>query len=188
MEKWKDLKGYEGIYKVSSTGNVVSLDRKIRTGQNFKRTIKGREIKSRLDSLKRYCIIDLSKDGKTITALLHRLIALTFIANPNNYKEVNHIDGNKENNSVSNLEWTTRHLNEIHKYRVLKVKHPFTGRTGKKHSCSKPVLQINPDTNEVINEYESSYFAKGFIQSSISLCCNGKQGLHKGFVWKFKQQ
>lgn len=102
LEKWKDIKGYEGLYQVSNFGNVKSL--------NYKRTNKEALLKLQTNT-DGYKIINLRKDGKNKLYLVHRLVAMTFIPNPNNYPIVNHKDENKENNSVDNLEWCTHIYN-----------------------------------------------------------------------------
>lgn len=94
-EIWKDIPNYEGIYQVSNLGNV-------------KNKTKNRKLHLRKDG---YLDIPLCKNGKTKYYLVHRLVAMAFINNPNNYKEVNHKDENKQNNNVNNLEWCDRLYN-----------------------------------------------------------------------------
>lgn len=98
VEEWKDIKGYEGIYKISNLGKVVR--------------IKGsQEHPMKVWNNGRYMEIRLSKDGKSTHFTLHRLLAVHFIPNPNNLPFVNHIDENKLNNSINNLEWCTQVYN-----------------------------------------------------------------------------
>ena len=102
MEIWKDIKGFEGVYQVSDHGRIKRVDsQKIRT-LNF--THDG------------YVRIRLIHNGKDETRRVHRLVAEAFIPNPDNKETVNHIDGNKRNNNVSNLEWADRHEQMIHAY------------------------------------------------------------------------
>ena len=112
-EDWKDIKGYEGIYQVSNRGCVRSLDRIVvdSKGVVFKR--KGKEL--RLSVSNGYPSITLSNKVKK-RFCIHRLVAQAFIENPLNKDEVNHIDGNKLNNNLSNLEWSTKSENTIHAY------------------------------------------------------------------------
>ena len=98
-EVWKDVKNYEGLYQISNLGNV-------------KRISSGKRLKPY--NRKGYIRVALSKDDTTKHIDIHRLVAQAFIPNPENKPEVNHIDGDKSNNEVSNLEWCTRKENMNH--------------------------------------------------------------------------
>lgn len=119
-EHWKPVVGYEGLYEVSDQGNVKSIARKakvsrIRNGnrEEYYQQVKEHVLKfgKRSDG---YKDVPLSKDGITSQVCVHRLVAEAFLPNPENKKCVNHIDGDKRNNHVSNLEWTTYLENNIH--------------------------------------------------------------------------
>jgi len=112
MEKWKSIKGFEGIYEVSSLGRVRSLDRKIPYKDGFKQA-KGKLMKLTKNRLG-YMVVTLQKDRKRYFSIVHRLVAKAFIPNPENKREVNHIDSIKDNNNVNNLEWSTRKENMDH--------------------------------------------------------------------------
>lgn len=112
MEEWKDIKGYEGIYKVSNLGRVKSL--KAWHGNKYKsiyvdidKIIKPMKEKSG------YLKVVLHDKNKKQNKRIHRLVAEAFIENPYNYKCINHIDGNKTNNKANNLEWCTQKYNVI---------------------------------------------------------------------------
>ena len=110
-EIWKDIQGYEGIYQVSSHGRVRSLDRiVVRPNGNGDYFAKGKIIYVVLTKWG-YNEVHLHKDNKTKIYKVHRLVAQTFIENPNNLPCVNHIDENKTNNNVNNLEWCTYKYN-----------------------------------------------------------------------------
>ena len=104
MEKWRDIPGYEGFYQVSDLGNIRSI-----------RFNKIRNMKS-WDS-HGYRAVELCMNNNRYTVGIHRLVALTFIPNPENKPEVNHKDRNKSNNNVENLEWVTQSENVAHAYR-----------------------------------------------------------------------
>lgn len=111
-EVWKPIEGYEGRYEVSNLGRVKSLSRTIiNTGRILKE-------KYNCLHLKRggYHSVLLSKDGIKKTVQLHQLVARAFIENKKNHKAVNHIDGNKLNNRVDNLEWVSYRENSCHYY------------------------------------------------------------------------
>lgn len=99
---WKDIPGYEGLYQVSNTGRVRSL--------NYNRTGKSKVRKQNTDK-RGYKRVNLCKDGKNKIYSIHRLVALAFIPNPNNYPIINHKDENPSNNAVWNLEWCTQEYN-----------------------------------------------------------------------------
>lgn len=107
-EIWKPIKGYEGIYEISNFGKVKS----IRYFNHVNNKIYSREKMLKLSlNEKGYFRVGLYKSGKEIKFKVHRLVAENFIPNPNKYNEVNHIDGNKQNNCVDNLEWCTHSHN-----------------------------------------------------------------------------
>lgn len=101
IEKWKDISGYEGYYQVSTFGRVRAM------GHKYQR--KGVYILALHENNGYgYLLADLHKDNKYKSVAVHRLVAETFIPNPEKLAEVNHIDGNKQNNNVDNLEWVSR--------------------------------------------------------------------------------
>jgi hypothetical protein len=111
-EVWKEIEGYEGIYQISESGKVKSLERYV-DGRWGPILIK-EKILSPITAGKRYKMVGLSKNSKTKFVNIHRLLAQTFINNPNNKLQVNHIDGNKMNNDLLNLEWVTPKENIRH--------------------------------------------------------------------------
>lgn len=108
-EIWKDIEGYEGIYQVSNTGKVRSLDRKV---WNYIK--KGRVLKMRNNGHGYYDVSLYGEEKKEKHAYIHILVAKAFIPNPNNYEQVNHKDFDKSNNCVDNLEWVSRKQNMQH--------------------------------------------------------------------------
>ncbi len=123
-ELWKDVIDYEGLYKVSNIGRVRSVERYVKQhrGQQLK---KGKILKLGIDR-GGYVTVKLSKDNKGRRPTVHRLVSQAFITNPDNKPEVNHIDGNKSNNHVYNLEWCTRSENMKHCWNIGNGKNQYT--------------------------------------------------------------
>ncbi len=166
QEIWKDIIGYEGLYQVSNLGNIKSF-------YKAKKSIKKPTL-----SNKGYLRVGLSKNKKSKTFKIHRLVAKTFLSNPNNYLEVNHKDGNKLNNCVDNLEWCSRSYNINHAWRNKLTK----GR-------SKKLLQYDLNNN-LIREFISAREASRTLHinvGDISSCCNHSHK-HKtagGYIWRY---
>ena len=152
-EVWKDVKGYEGYYQVSNLGNIKSLERIIENSGTLtgyykvkERILKPRENKNRNG----YYELSLRKDGKEKRFKVHRLVACAFIENPYNKPEVNHIDGNKSNNCVSNLEWTTSKENKEHAWNMglnnsNHKKKPI--KCNENNMCFESVVQASKELN-----------------------------------------
>ncbi|MBO7692980.1 MAG: HNH endonuclease [Methanobrevibacter sp.] len=114
MDDFINIKGFEGLYAINTKGEIKSLSRSVICSNGDVKPIKEKFI-SPGDNGSGYKFVYLWKNNKPTRKYVHRLVAETFIPNPNNLLEVNHIDGNKKNNSLGNLEWCTRLYNERHK-------------------------------------------------------------------------
>lgn len=168
-EIWKDIKGYEGLYQISTYARVRSLG----NGKSLN------PIKNKAQILKGwindagYHIVDLHKDGKRRHLRVHRLYAIAFIDNPNNLPEVNHKDGNKLNITINNLEWTTKVGNVIHAW-----ENGLANTRGEKNGRSKLTqLQIN----EIREKHKTGLYTNtllgkmfGVEQPTISMIVNLK--------------
>ena len=116
-EIWKPIEGYEGLYEVSNTGRVRSIDR-YDSRNHFRR---GRILKLSYDTVG-YLIVGLHSNGKKKTYLVHRLVAPAFIPNPDNLPQVNHRDEDKTNNRVENLEWCDSKYNLSYGTRNIRIR------------------------------------------------------------------
>ena len=183
-EIWKTAiyKGviYEGLYKVSNFGRILSL--------NYKNTGKAELLKPGDDG-RGYLQVQLWKNGEDKWCKVHRLVSETFLPNPENLPQVNHKDEDKTNNFVflnedgsvdkekSNLEWKSPKDNINHGTRNERVA----------KANSKRVLQLSL-SGELIREWDSTAECgrNGFNQSAVAKCCRGEQKTHKGFRFMYK--
>jgi len=172
MEKWIDIRGFEGYYQVSNTGNVKSLTRKVKTLKGRVNVRKGKEVAKGIHP-KGYVIVKLSKEGKQVTATVHSLVANAFIENPLSKPQVNHKDGNKKNNMVNNLEWNTHLENHDHAIR--------TGLLVQ--SLPRKIMLTNIISGEV-KKFKSIAEAErnGFHKNGIKKCLKGEYKSHKGYL------
>ena len=184
-EIWKDIEGYEGIYQVSNLGRVRSLEQ-VRTKPHPRNTsmtmtyiTKGKVLKQRKHPAG-YWTVMLYKDKVAETRTVHRLVAEAFIPNPNNLPEVNHIDENKENSRVDNLEWVTKSGN---------MRHGTCGeRMGRKHW--KAIVQMTID-GKFVKRWDCAKHASeelGLHHSAIISVCRGKANSHGGFRWRYADE
>lgn len=177
QEVWKDVVGFEGVYQVSNTGQVRSIDRIT----NYGRRLKGRVLKQapggRTGEYRSIQLFDL--EGNGIRKYVHQVVAEAFIGCHRDGYQINHKDENKSNNNVANLEWVTASENINYGTRSLK---------DAAHK-NKAVEQIDENGN-VINVYISATDAQkktGIWRTHISGCCLGKNKSAGGFKWRFLQ-
>jgi hypothetical protein len=178
MEVWKDVIGYEELYQVSDLGRVK---RKLGYQSKQERILK------HIDNGTGYKCVCLSKHSKIKRIYVHRLVALNFLTNTEKKEEVNHIDGKKDNNKLTNLEWVTRSENHYHRYKVLNQRGVNYGKTGDKNWRSKPVKKLDLNNN-VIKIYPAVMEAMrqtGINESSIRACIYGKQKTAGGYKWTY---
>ena len=153
--------------EVSSLGRVRTKDRVVIRKDGRKLPIKGRILKQQLNK-SGYMYVSINKNKKHITLSVHRIVAITFIPNPHGWQEVNHIDNDKTNNSVSNLEWCTREYNEACKKNF---------GTSQAEVSGQPVIAVNLKTSEVFLFESQSEAARqlGVYQGNIGSVIKGKQ-------------
>lgn len=173
-EIWKDIPNYEGIYQASNLGRIKS----IKTGKIRKNVQYGL-----------YLSIQLCKNGKNKLHYVHRLIALTFIPNPSNKPQINHINGIKTDNRVENLEWTTQSENVIHAIKIgLKTEEQVNKSVNAmKKKNSKVLLQIK--NGKIVGRFKSAREASRLLHMScgaISMCANGQFQTMYGYEWRYE--
>ena len=183
-EIWKDIAGYEGYYQISDKGRIKSLERRVNdNGGMF--LLKSKILKPVMND-QGYLRIGLRKDGKRKHKRVSRLVAEAFIPNPENKPQINHKNGDRTDNNVSNLEWVSVSDNIKHSYRVLKRKRSMLGKIGINNPNSKPVAQIM--NGKIIATFPAAKEAEritGISQGNISRCANKKIKTAGGFQWKY---
>jgi HNH endonuclease/NUMOD4 motif len=178
METWKTIKGHEG-YEISSLGRLKAKERKVyykdgRVGVFKERVHKPMTTKK---GYYKYHLSSNKKEGYRTGKLAHRLVAEAFIPNPKDKPQVNHKDGNKKNNDVSNLEWATN--SENHQHKLENNLYPST-------HIPKRVGKFDKDGN-LLETFDSIYAAAksmGAKQWQVSRVVKGERKTFKGFSWK----
>lgn len=185
-EIWKDIEGFEGYYKISNLGRILAIGRTVGAANNKTKTIKEKLLSTPKFS-NGYRVVSLYKNCKCKKLLVHRLIAMCFIPNPENKPYINHIDGDRLNNRIENLEWCTHKENMEHMWKIGRGYDGFTGRCGKYSPRSKKVSMFSKE-GTLLKTYFSILEASneaGVSCSAISNCANGKTLTSAGFIWMF---
>ena len=157
----KDIKGYEGLYAITEEGQVWSY----RSNKYLKQ-----------QQARNYLSIELHKDNNRKHYFIHRLVAETYIPNPHNLPEVNHIDENKYNNCVDNLEWVSHKNNMNH----------GTQKERARTKCKKRIRCIETDT--VYNSTKEAAEALGIKAPNITSCLKGRQKTSGKYHWEYIEE
>ena len=187
-EIWKDIKNYENLYQDSNYGRVKRLGVYRTSARYYK---KGRYYPTKImtSSIGKhgYCCVQLfDYSGSFKTIRIHRLVAEAFIPNPKNKPQVNHKDGNKENNKIDNLEWCTNGENGKHAW----DNNLRTKNFGKDNYISRKVLQYTSD-KKLIKEWDcikDISRSLGYNYGYIIACCQRKYKLGHNFIWRYKEE
>lgn len=191
-ESWKDIENFEGLYKISDMGRIKSLPRILKNG--LRSYLSKEKILKPHKNKNGYLTIKLYKNGIKTGYLIHRLVAIAFIPNPNNYPEVNHKDENPSNPKIENLEWCTGKYNSNYGNRNTKLGESLKGNKIPQNVIDKMIVKhikevYQYDLNyNFIKKWDSIKQTKegGFFRNYVSDCCNGKLKAYKGFIWSFK--
>lgn len=159
-EIWKDIRGYEGLYQVSDLGRVRRGNKLLHLNTNTYG----------------YKHITLCKNNVPKTVVVHKLVADAFIENPQSKPQINHKDGNKENNTVANLEWITQGDNNRHAI-ITKLRK------------ARKILLVDGEDNtirEFNNRMEiNDFLGRDVCQDLITRCCNGQRKTAYGYIWRY---
>lgn len=177
---------YDGCYCVDMSGKVYSW---INTTGNKRKTPLLLKLQGHRAGYSSVSLVVPKGEGKSrICVTVHRVVAEAYIPNPNNKPEVNHINGNKLDNRVCNLEWVTKSENAIHAFSegLRTANRSMLGKFNEHHNRSKAIHQLTLD-GLFIKEFPSSQEAErqGFSQGNISSVLAGRRHSHGGFKWVF---
>lgn len=190
METWKDVKGYEGIYQVSNLGNIRSLERiTIFESENQHKKYKAnRHIKCKMKKPTvnkcGYYQTVLYKNGKKRNVLVHRLVAEAFLPNLNNKPTINHIDGNKLNNKLDNLEWATYPEQLIHVNSVLGKKSIISKQCREKRA-EQLRKKVKRSDGKIYNSIREASKDSNVHSGNIVRCCKGILNKTGGYSWEY---
>ena len=182
-KEWKEIRGYENKYIISNYGEIISLPRYKKNNSKLQ-YVEPKEILRYTNSTNGYVYVQLCKDGDCKNIRLHRLVAETFIPNPRNLPQVNHKDGNKENNCVNNLEWCTNQENVKHAYKM--------GLAKSKNKIKVKQYDLNGKFIKQYNSLTEASKQSRVSISKISTCINGKYKYKNKsknkYIWKIGEE
>lgn len=179
QEIWKDIPGYEGIYQASTLGNIRSVDRIMKKGNRWGSynniRCEGKILNQRVTGTLKYktCLFSVFKKRKN--CLVHRLIAKTFLPNPHNLPVVNHKDGDKMNNKVSNLEWLTRNGNIKHAINL-----GLFDVSGEKNYSAKLTAH---DVSEIRSKYVPHKYTSQKLANEFKVSVTSITNIIRGKTW-----
>lgn len=181
-EIWKPIKGYEGLYEVSNLGRVRSFHphRKVKY-----------KILNPIEMNIGYYKVTLYSKLKKEQKYIHKLVAETFIPNPKNFNVINHINGNKKDNNVENLEWCTQKHNMEQAFNMGLVGNFQRGKLGKESQNRKIIKQIQLGTNKTLNMFYGACEAErqtNICCQNIRACCRGERKTAGGFIWQYEME
>lgn len=195
LEEWRDIEGYESLYKVSNLGRVKRLCYR---GKNAEFDYGKPRVLRQKTTAKGYKSLQLCKNNEPIDFQVHRLVAEGFIDKPSNLEanQVNHKDGCKTNNNAKNLEWVTASENMRHAYEknLIEPTRHWEGKRGQKHPSSKRVVVLDKQ-GDFIKEFESILLCRDWLRETVNpkasdshivSCCKGKRNYHCGYKYKYR--
>ena len=175
QELWLPISGYEGYYEVSSLGRIKSLERKVYNPHGNGNVVE-KILRQHIDN-HGYKKVGLNKNGVNKLYNVHRLVAIAFLPNPNNYPCINHKNEDRCDNRIDNLEWCTYVYNNNYGDRLKKVS----------MSAGRGVIQFDPVTGDEISRFHSTREARrqtGIYH--IDACCRGERKVAGGYKWSYE--
>jgi hypothetical protein len=193
-EIWKDIEGFEGLYQISSFGRVKSLPKKWVMTNNFGTfwVMKDERILSPVISNKGYYVLSLVKNKRKKQFRVHQLVATHFLENNGNYNCINHIDGDKLNNNIENLEYCTHSHNQKEAFR-LGLKQPSKSMLGRLDDLCPNSIPINQYTLDGVfikrwNSAREAMRHMGKKSNKIYMCCKHRKSQMYGYKWEYADE
>ena len=174
QEIWKDAPGYEGVYKVSNLGRVLSV--------SYRHTGKPKILKPK----KRQGYLAIHRRNFGCDVSIHRLVAMAFIPNPDNLPCVNHINEDKYDNRACNLEWCTYQHNNTYGHRLEKMAYTRKNRTTKSHYGNVYQQTVDGELIATFSSVIAASKATGIERSSINRCALGQYHTAGGYKWAYE--
>jgi len=166
---WREISEYTGYYEVSDTGIVRSLDRYVDLANGKQRFYKSRIIKPQINNCG-YAAVRLSKDGITKTFYVHRVVGFSYVPNPDNLPEINHINGDKLCNTPDNLQWVSHATNVRHAYTT-----NLSSNQGKDHTFAVQVIDNSTGVKFETIKATAEYYKINY--NTLRNALNGQQSL-----------
>ncbi len=188
MEIWKPVIGYEDSYMVSNQGRVKSLEKFIKSHNETRVQYRPEKILKQSKNIWGYMKVWLYKDSKRKEVFVHRLVVQAFLENPDNKPCVNHIDNDKTNNRLENLEWCTYQENSD--WSKIQGRRKITGTWREniiKTRKRKPVIGTDSEGKEYYFKMVRAVEEMGFNTKAVIDCCKGKMKSTKGFTWRYAE-
>ena len=191
-EAWKDIPGYNGRYQASNLGRIRSMDREVTKSNGSKEFYKGKVLKPFVGTNGYLYITIAEEPGKFRPRRLHRVIAETFIPNPLNLPQINHINEDKTDNRVCNLEWCTAEYNTFYGHRIEK----FAKSNRNNPALSKGVNQYDLEGNYLRNFPSAAEASRYLGRDCVAACRIGQCCRHLfktgnsayGYLWEFSSE
>lgn len=188
-EKWApiNMSGFENCYMISSMGRIIALSKTLYNGRGY-RTMPPKMI--RPCNIRGYYRLTLYNNNVKKTISIHKLVALTFISNPHNYKYIDHINCDSTDNRVENLRWCTASMNRSNPITVERHALSMSKSLRTKIAKIRPIVRINLNNPADVKAYLSAAEAEkeGFNRPGICSACRGVYPSYKGYKWFYLEE